>query len=75
MKRYTLSELQALPTLSTGHMEDLKVFIPRNLPGSHSIKVWLSRMTKEDGMPYDNEVIVEKFDGTCWRILDTYEAI
>lgn len=71
-KRYTLAQLEALPTLSTGHMDDLKV--EDKLQG-HAYKVWLSRMTKEDGMPYDNQVVVEMLDDNYnWVEVDKYQA-
>ncbi len=53
MKRiYKLAELEALPTLSQGQTDDLKV-------ESENKRVWLSRMTIEDGQPYNNMVTVE----------------
>jgi hypothetical protein len=55
-KRYTLKELEALPTLSQGQTDDLKVESPTQ-------RVWLSRMTIEDGEPYNNKVTVEKLKG------------
>lgn len=57
MKRiYTLKELQDLPTLAVGQVDDLKV-------ATENRRVWLSRITKEDGEPYDNKVTVEKLTG------------
>lgn len=57
MKRiYTLAELEALPTLSQGHTDDLKI-------ETENTRVWLSRMTVEDGEPYNNKVTVEKLKG------------
>jgi hypothetical protein len=49
---FTLAQLEALPAISEGHTSDLKWDTGRT-------RVWLSRMSKEDGMPYDNQVIVE----------------
>ena len=49
---FTLAQLEALPAISEGHTSDLKWDTGRT-------RVWLSRMTKEDGMPYDNQVTVE----------------
>ncbi len=57
MKRiYKLAELEALPTLSQGHTDDLKV-------ETENQRVWLSRMTIDDGQPYNNMVTVEKLKG------------
>jgi hypothetical protein len=49
---FSLAQLEAVPTISEGHTSDLKWDTGRT-------RVWLSRMTKEDGMPYDNQVTVE----------------
>lgn len=75
IKKYTLEELQALPTLSQGQTDDLKI-------ENKSNRVWLSRMTIEDGMPYNNQVTVEKFIrspkkaflGGKWETVHEYEA-
>jgi hypothetical protein len=68
MRKYTLRELQAMETISQGHTDDLKI-------KSEDIKVWLSRMTIEDGMPYNNMVTIEKLtnDGR-WEIIEEYPA-
>jgi hypothetical protein len=70
MSQYTLAELLAKPTIEQGHTDDLKVFML-----GRQTKVWLSRLTVEDGMPYDNMVTIERFDGTRWVTVDTYQAI
>jgi hypothetical protein len=49
---YTLTELEALPTLMVGQTDDLKIETPTH-------RVWLSRMTVADGMPYPNQVTEE----------------
>jgi len=67
MKRYTLNELEALPTLRVGHFDDLKVETP-------DTRVWLSRMTKADGADYDNAVTVDKLRKGCWVTIEEYEA-
>ena len=51
--KYTLAELNALPTLSVGQDADLKI-------ETNTRRVWLFRMTKADGMPYDNQVTIEQ---------------
>jgi hypothetical protein len=68
-ERFTLEELENMETISQGHMEDLKF-------DNGSIKIWLSRMTKEDGMPYDNQVTVEFYNpkNYKWETIDEYEA-
>ena len=65
---YTLSELEALPTIEQGHMDDLKI-------KTKYIKVWLSRMTKEDGMPYDNQVTIERLTSSyTWETVYQFQA-
>lgn len=65
---YTLSELEALPTLAQGQCDDLKV-------KSKYIQVWLSRMTKEDGMPYDNQVTIERLSSAyTWVTVSQFQA-
>jgi hypothetical protein len=46
-KRYTLAELESLPTLSSTHFLNQKV-------ANEEVEVWLSRMTVADGAPYDH---------------------
>lgn len=67
LKKLTLSQINAMPTIEEGHTEDLKY-------ESKSIRIWLSRMKKEDGMPYDNQVIVEKAIKGQWETIDQYQA-
>lgn len=65
---YTLAELEALPTLSQGQMDDLKI-------KTKYIQVWLSRMTKEDGMPYDNQVTIERLNSSYnWVTVSQFQA-
>lgn len=69
MKKFTLRELQQLETISQGHTDNLKI-------KTEDTKVWLSRMTIEDGMPYNNMVTVEKLtnDGR-WETAEEYPAL
>lgn len=64
-----LSTISKLPTLSQGHTDDLKIATP-------SRRVWLSRLTREDGMPYDNQVTEEVFNKHTgqWVTMRQYEA-
>lgn len=68
MKTFTLNELTALKTITVGQMDDLKV-------DTGTRRHWLSRMTKEDGAVYDNQVTVERYDGTAWVESYTYQAL
>jgi len=64
---YSLQELNKMDTIMEGHSEDLKY-------DKKHIRIWLSRMTIEDGMTYNNEVSVEVRVNDQWSIVDTYEA-
>lgn len=65
--QYTLARLRSLPTLESGHMDDLKV-------RTSTEKIWLSRMAKEDGMPYDNQVTIERLQNGRWVETRKYQA-
>lgn len=64
---FTFQTLNRLPTLRQGQADDLKF-------ESATTRVWLSRLGKEDGQPYDNQVTVEQFDGKSWETVEQYEA-
>lgn len=50
---YTLTELKAMPTIFQGQFDDLKI-------ETEDARIWLSRMTEEDGELCSNKVTVEK---------------
>jgi len=57
---YTLAELEAMPTLTVGQADDLKI-------ETETRRVWLSRLGVADGMPYANQVTEEYRDpGQHW---------
>ena len=65
--RYTAKALNKLDTIRKGSTCNLKIDTGR-------CRVWLSRCSTLDGMPYDNMITVEMWlakDG-LWRVLDTY---
>ncbi len=64
--QYSLTELQRIPTIEQGHTDDLKV-------QSRYLRVWLSRMTVADGMPYDHQVTVERYVDGVWTMEDQYQ--
>lgn len=66
--QYTLAELQALPTLSVGQADDLKV-------DDGTTRIWLSRVGVDDGMAYDNMVSVQRYQGNRWTVVDEYQAL
>ena len=64
---HTLAELEEMPTIESGYTDDLKW-------QSDTRKVWLSRMTKEDGLPWDNMVTVEILVAGAWIEVEWWEA-
>jgi hypothetical protein len=54
MRIYKLEWLQHLKTLESSQTDDLKY-------EDQGRRLWLSRMTIEDGMPYNNQVTEENF--------------
>lgn len=67
----TLDELEAMPTIAEGHTADLK--IEREEPGGTE-RVWLERVGRDSGMPYDNMVTVEFLLNGKWVTIIEYEA-
>jgi hypothetical protein len=67
--QWRLKDISKFKTISQGQTDDLKV-------ESEGMKVWLSRMTKEDGMPYNNQITVELFNNKLgsWETVEQYEA-
>jgi hypothetical protein len=64
-KRYTARGIRRLPTISQGQFSNLKID-----DGQH--RVWLSRCTKADGMPYDNAIEVEALLDGVWTSVAQY---
>lgn len=64
---YTVQYLASLPTLHEGHFDNLKIETPKQ-------RVWLSRLTVEDGVPYNNEVTVQQKIKGDWVTVKRYEA-
>lgn len=75
--KYTLIYLESLPTIARGQADDLKIESPLS-------RVWLSRMTVDDGMEYNNQVTEEtlyapkyingQWTGSEWKTKRTYQA-
>ena len=65
--RYTAKALNKLDTIKEGLTSNLKIDTGR-------CRVWLSRLTTLDGMPYDNMITVEiwQSEDGIWRMLDMY---
>lgn len=68
-KTFTLAELDEMPTVWDGHIDNCKKDLP-------TVRLLISRMTKEDGAKYDNEVTIEKYDSIIgkWYTYRTYKA-
>lgn len=64
---YTLDYLSSLPTLAVGQADDLKI-------DDGQMRVWLSRMTVEDGAPTDGMVSIEWNIGGTWMTTEEYPA-
>lgn len=56
---FRLEDIEEQETIHSGQYENLKF-------DDGQIRVWQSRMTVADGMPYDNEITVEVLDDGCW---------
>jgi len=65
---YPLAELEALPTITVGQADDLKV------DDGDGIRIWLSRCGVEDGEPCDNKVTIEQLCCGNWIEVGWYEA-
>jgi len=76
--RYTAAQLDAMPTLSVGQADDLKIerIQSPGIPGPGGLRVWLSRVGVLDGMPYDNQITVEEYQNVGgdwnWVTVDEY---
>jgi hypothetical protein len=67
MIRYSLKQLQSMPTLHSGHFDNLK-------KDTGHTQIWLSRMTIEDGQPYNNQVLIKRLIKGRWETIHEYEA-
>lgn len=67
--RWKLKDIIKFKTIEQGHTDDLKLI-------TDGMKVWLSRMTKEDGQPYNNQITVELYNKELgrWETVEQYEA-
>ena len=65
---FPLSYLESLPTIHSGHFDNLKV-------DTGSLRVWLSRCGVADGMPYDNQVTIEHLKNGRWVETAIYQAV
>ena len=66
--RYTKAQLEKIPSISEGHMEDLKV---EGKVDGIPTRWWLSRMTAEDGARH--AIDVEQLLDNRWQVVHSYE--
>lgn len=64
----SLDELEAMPTLTQGQADDLKI-------DNGAERVWLSRCGVEDGEPWDNKVTIERLVDGRWVEVEWYQAV
>ena len=64
---YKATELKKLPTIHSGHFDNLKL-------ETASERVWLSRCGVADGLAYDNQVTIEHLINGKWVVVNTYPA-
>jgi hypothetical protein len=64
---YTANDLDKLPTLYVGQADDLKI-------ETKNKRIWLCRRGIADGMPYDNQITIEKYIDGRWLTVETYEG-
>lgn len=69
--KYTKSELENKRTLSVGQASNLKV---EDYDHNPPMRVWLSRMTVADGMPFNNAIEVEYYLDGRWIEVERYEG-
>lgn len=67
MKYWLAADLEDRETIHHGQFDNLKI-------DTGELRVWLSRMTVADGMPYDNQVTVEFLRNGRWEIVEQYEG-
>ena len=67
MRRFTAAYLHTLPTLNSGHFDNLKI-------DDGDVRVWLSRCSTADGEPYDNKITIERLVEGKWRVQSVYEG-
>lgn len=63
----TLEQLDEMPTLHQGQFDNLKFEDNRT-------RVWLSRMSIDDGMPANHIVTIEHLVGGYWEQVHSYIA-
>lgn len=64
---FTLKSLADSPTLCVGQADNLKI-------DNGQTRVWLCRCGVADGMPYENQVTVERLQNGRWITTQTFEA-
>lgn len=65
--QFKLKDIEKIATIHQGHTDDLKI-------DTGTMRVWLSRLTIDDGMPYNNQVTVELLQNGSWITIEEYQA-
>lgn len=66
-RRYDAAFLTTLPTLARDQSCDLKI-------DTGLVRIWLSRVTRADGAPYDHRITVERLRSNHWQVADTFQG-
>jgi hypothetical protein len=69
LPKLALKDIEGMKVIEQGQMDNLII-------RCGNVKVWHSRMTKEDGMPYNNQITVEALDENYnWRTVKEYKPL
>ena len=71
MERYTAATLEEMPVLCEAQADDLHV---EGEDDEGRFRVWLCRCDVADGMPYDNQITIERYRDGSWVEVETYEG-
>lgn len=67
-KSLSIDDINAADVISSAQFDDL-------LYDKDGLRIWVSRMSIEDGMPYNDQVTIEEYSETKrkWIITNRYE--
>lgn len=65
--RLSTEQLVSMDSIQNGHNADLKI-------DDGQVRVWLSRLSKEDGDPFDNTVYIERYSEGKWVLSEYYDG-
>ena len=70
---FTAKRLEFMPTIRKGQFADLKLDY-WSCNTDKQTRVWLSRLTVADGMPYDDHIRVDQFSNGRWVTVAEYQG-